>query len=331
MADVYLGFETAWEYWRAVGSGIAPWPQWTDVRGVSGETNLDAEIIAANPKFRRVDRAPTHVLVSSRNKHHCTHQVRRHACTQMLPAGSFFRIFDDVLIASPALCLLQAAQRSKPTEMLPFLELCMEFLGGYSLCEGIPRGFMRHQPFLDMNTLVSFAGQLPPRTRGMVMLEKALRLVRHNSWSPRETSSFLMLTLPVKLGGYGLPKPVLNFPVPHSPQPLFLDLYWEGTSAAFEYDGSDHLDPQKVAEDKARRNLLAALGYRIIVVEKSHLENIRLLNQQIALLAGMIGTELEEASPKELDARRNLRGYLFGARHHWSSPLTRPIILPPAG
>ena len=189
MADVYLGFETAWEYWRAVGSGIAPWPQWTDVRGVSGETNLDAEIIAANPKFRLVDRAPTHVLVSSRNKHHCTHQVRRHACTQMLPAGSFFRIFDDVLIASPALCLLQAAQRSKPTEMLPFLELCMEFLGGYSLCEGIPRGFMRHQPFLDMNTLVSFAGQLPPRTRGMVMLEKALRLVRHNSWSPRETSS----------------------------------------------------------------------------------------------------------------------------------------------
>ena len=62
--------------------------------------------------------------------------------------------------------------------------------------------------------------------------------------------------------------------------------------AAFEYDGADHSDPEQMAEDKARRNLLSTMGFRLIVVEKAHVDDVRTFNQQIAQLARLIGVEV---------------------------------------
>lgn len=196
---------------------------------------------------------------------------------------------------------------------------------------------MQHRPFVDREALSLFTEHLQPHTRGMLMLSNVLDLALPGSWSPRETSSFLMLTVPGVLGGYALPKPTLNHEVEFGrmerclidKQSLFLDLYWEESRVAFEYDGGDHLDPRRAAEDKARRNLLSAMGYRLLIVEKTHLADARLLDQQINVLARMLDVELEQPSDEIAEARRKLRAYLFNPRHYAASPLTRPITLLP--
>ena len=334
---LYLGHESAIEYWRAVGCGLAPTPEPSSIRAVTDEAVGRKEIAKRAPQLDLAHRPPIHALTSKREAIHSSRGIERHLCKQVLPDGAFYRISDDVLVASPALCLLQAAQRTKPDRLLPLIELCMEFLGGYSLCEGTKRGFRQHEPFLDTDTLDTFTAALPLNTRGSRMLADAAGFALPRSWSPRETASSLMLTLPETYGGFAFPWPDLNKQVEIKPEfrrftdnsTFFLDLWWPRTSVAFEYDGADHSDPEQIAADKARRNLLATMGYQLIVVEKAHIDDAHLFNQQIGQLAKLLGITLTAASDEIAAKRTKLRRYLFNPRHLSLWKVAKPIELLP--
>lgn len=333
MATLYLGFQSAIEYWRAVGAGLVPKPVPATITRVEDDMNMASDILRAAPRLAIANRQPIHVLVGNKARAYSAKGVVHHTCAHQLPAGSFCRISENVLVASPALCLLHAAQMTRQGKMLPLLELAYEFLGSYSLCDGTHRGFMKHDPFLDYGTLAKFKAQLPKHMRGRLLLDRTVNLAIPGSASPRETESALMLCLPESLGGYAFPSPVLNQKIELNEEMrnltdkayLCLDLHWPGTDAVFEYDGADHLEPDKILEDKSRRNLLATMGYQVIVIEKGHVADVRLFNQQMEQLARLLGISMRRLDNDEAEQRTRLRSYLFDPRHLYRSPLTKPI------
>ena len=336
--QLFLGYESAIEYWRAVGSGIAPMPRRSNVRSVAQEITACKDILDAAPQISIANRSTVHALVSRKSRTYAAEGVIYHVVTRELPEGSFFCTSNNVMVASPALCLLQAARQSKESELLPLVELCYEFLGGYSLCDGAKRGFRTHDPFLEKADLESFLSQLPKRTRGIRMLERALAFVLPNSRSPRETEAALMITLPESLGGFAFPTPTLNHRVEilgpftklTDKTRFYLDLFWDEQHTAFEYDGSDHNEPTQIADDKARRSLLAAMGYKLIVAEKAQVDDVRLFNQIIGQLAYLLGINVPIPPRDIADKRTKLRAYLFNPQHHQSCSYTRPIALIPS-
>ena len=331
---LFLGHEYSAQYWRAVGSGLVKKPRRSNVRLVSNELHLKKDVAEAVPALPVANATRPHVLVSSRTMMHRSKDIEYHLCCREIPPGSFCEVEKDVLVASPALCLLHAAQTAKPDRILPLIELCCEFLGGYSLCENTPRGFLDHAPFLTKKELDAFIEALPKRTRGVRMLKTALGFACSGSKSPRETECFIALTLPTEMGGYGLERPEVNMRVDVDDEDFifsnvktyFVDLCWRDAMVGFEYDGGfDHNDPPKVAADKRRRSVLAALGYSVIIADNETASDYRSFDQK----ARQVIRALELASPrysgKEKTAQKKLHRYLFDPRHHAIFPFTAPI------
>ena len=100
---LFLGYESALEYWRAAGCGLAPLPEQSAICSVADEAIHKKEISALAPQLKLANRPPLHVLVSKREAINSSRCVKRHLCTRKLPAGAFCSISDMVLVASPAL------------------------------------------------------------------------------------------------------------------------------------------------------------------------------------------------------------------------------------
>ena len=84
-----------------------------------------------------------------------------------------------------------------------------------------------------------------------------MKWVLDTAASPMETALYLLLCLPVRMGGYGLPKPELNPGVTvmqaSGSKTLFPDLYWSGPSIDVEYNSdTEHSGPSANYRDSRR-------------------------------------------------------------------------------
>lgn len=91
--------------------------------------------------------------------------------------------------------------------------------------------------------------------RGSAQLAEVVRLADARADSPMETRIRLAL-----LGG-GLPVPVLQLPV----GPYLLDMAYPSVHLAVEYDGREHLTPQRALRDLDRQAFLTAAGWRKVL------------------------------------------------------------------
>lgn len=83
----------------------------------------------------------------------------------------------------------------------------MELCGRYAVSrEG---AISSRCPLTSASRLRRFVGQAEGM-RGVKKARRALRFVMDDSASPMETSLALLLSMPRSLGGYGLPRPVMN-------------------------------------------------------------------------------------------------------------------------
>jgi hypothetical protein len=147
------------------------------------------------------------------------------------------------------------------------------------------------------------------------------------SFSPMETAIALMLTLPAALGGYGLPKPILNTrlrgtelrPAASSQHEILPDLYWPEREVVLEYDSREHhgeegsspLNGEKLTHDAERANSLVAAGRHVIVVRRGQavsLSRFDLVARQLAILLGQRPTA---ASALQLERRTKLHALLI--------------------
>lgn len=249
--------------------------------------------------------APVHVLVDSAAHRIRSGRVANHIWAGRIPAGSLYLLAPGVLIASPAFCCLQMASRSS----LPrTASVIMECLGAYGRRRGHWRGFLDREPLL---TRAELAGYLR-EARGCMGAKKAsraLRLALSPTRSPLETKTALLLTLPSGLGGYGMPRPEVNYviapraeDVPFSQFARYeVDICWPGSRTIVEVDSYQyHASDEQLDTDAKRRNSLKSMGWKISSVTAGQLSGdaLDVLTRQIAR---DLGTRAKRPAPERRD------------------------------
>lgn len=113
----------------------------------------------------------------------------------------------------------------------------------------------RFAPDLLLNFAVRY-----PRTRGVDRLADVLAVADARSGSPPETRLRLVLARA------GLPRPEVQHPVLDDDRrrAMWLDLAYPRRRLGVEYDGGDHLRPDRVLADIERHTRLAAAGWRVL-------------------------------------------------------------------
>jgi very-short-patch-repair endonuclease len=112
---------------------------------------------------------------------------------------------------------------------------------------------LAHRFELDPHEIVRL-GYQHPNARGVGQLPAVVRLANPLSESPMETR----IRLALERGG--LPRPVLQHPV----GPYRLDLAYPDRMLAMEYDGREHLTPERARHDLARQAFLTRAGWEVL-------------------------------------------------------------------
>ena len=158
---------------------------------------------------------------------------------------------------------------------------------------------------------------------GRKKASRALRYIANGSGSPMETILFMLLTLPHKLGGYGLPAPELNWRIDTVDSAksksrtgknyYVCDLFWPDADIAVEYDSDFyHTGADRLAKDSRKRLALAEQGITVITVTSGQVRNPIEFERIAKLIAENLQKRLQYRNPQQfLKAKRELRSLLL--------------------
>ena len=154
-------------------------------------------------------------------------------------------------------------------------------------------------------------------------MRKALQYVLPNSGSPMETRMVLPFYLPKRMGGYGLPRPVMNKQIPiddvareiagvPSWQHSFAgDAVWTNLKTedevVFEFQSKENHDNETAyGSDYARQLALESLGHKVHFVTKEQLRSPEQMAELARCIVRETGMRLDPAVFITTDKRRRL-------------------------
>ena len=216
---------------------------------------------------------------------------------QRFPARSFCRINKTTYVVSPELLFLESAIHM---DFLQLLLLGYELTAKHVIDTTDIRGICKSKPLITAEKLQTYLAHFD-RYKGLDKARKAADLVSGKSASPMETRLAILLTLPRRLGGFGLPKPVMNHRIAIDSDKsqgfnkgnLEFDLFWKKGNLAVEYD-SDlfHSSDSKIGDDSAKRNAALRHGYKVITVTKDEFADINRMEDIARNISRVIGFRL---------------------------------------
>lgn len=241
----------------------------------------DVDFVEAKDLARWGARAAdaVHLLVDRSIRSQAIPNCRTHVISVPDNAASLFlEVEPGVCLTSPELTFLMMAHQ------MDFMELVLlgyELCGCYSIdpaCEGGLR--LRHplSSVSHINKLIDEMGHI----KGSDRARRALQFVLDGSGSPRETAIAVLLSLPNKYGGFGLPSPRMNVRLNLGASAASVwarsnafDLVWKESKLVMEYDGrSGHTSFEQTDRDNTRRSALVVEGYTVFAITASQLENV---------------------------------------------------------
>lgn len=272
------------------------------------------EVLADDMRFGPM---PIHLMVPSSKQRVSKRLFAYSVCTKSLPETAFRRLEKGICVASPEHCLLQAS-RAYPRYRL--IELCMEMCGKYALVYGIERGFIsREHQLATVASIGAFLRHMKGEP-GASELAMMLKHVQEGSRSPMETRVYLLMCLPKRLGGYGLPKPVINQRIELSEEErttarrnyFECDLCWGDERVVVEYDGhADHASRIDRDKDSIKRNILLSKRYAVLTLTGGQITNAHAFDGVVRTIAAKLGYRLY-GFPKNWEERHmRLRRELF--------------------
>ena len=348
---ICLGFTSACEYWRQVGERVAqlnqPSSQCAPLLIRLLFDHGEGVDLSAVPSFCRVTKVPAyvdaaalgafreehvekteplHLCVSRRTGRRFVSGAHCHLMTGHYPVGSFNRVDGSTLVASPELSFVQMAR---------FLDDDLLVAYGYEQCGYYVRtadepGFCNCPPMTSVARIASYMDRLE-RVReekgegmpwGLAKARRALDYVRDGAASPEEAVVSMVLTLPKRRGGYGMPNARLNAVVSLGKDSSRLfgidsfvcDLSWNDGSSVLEYQGSQHKLRSRRSYDLRKGNVLAADGRSVIEMDRHILERRALMDEVAKSVSVALGICWKEPSPrvatKQLALRNKLIEYL---------------------
>lgn len=316
---VLLGYHSAMEYWRAadqgrLGNARSRRDATRAARAVlrSGEK---PSVPAGHPAFANAS-VPRDVLVGTASARTRDTDFVCHV-RQEIPGASVECAGEGLFVCTPEFVFLQMSHR---LDIVPLVALGYELCGVYAM---LPEGpaTQRETPLTSRSSLQAFAGRARGH-RGCRCAARALRYVRDGSASPMETVLVMLLCLPNKLGGYGIPWPELNYRVnvPSAARRLadrvycLCDLCWPDQRLALEYDSDMyHSSVDRRESDSRRRNTLLSLGFTVVSVSRGQVMDGGALNRLAHQVAKQLGWRLRYKDPDFTRAHLALRSDLFAS------------------
>ncbi|MDO5118995.1 MAG: hypothetical protein Q4G41_03475 [Coriobacteriales bacterium] len=183
-----------------------------------------------------------------------------------IPDGAYELLKDGSRICTPEFTYLLMARLLSDEELALFgLEIC----GTYAIDKKDKKGFVSGTtPQTNVKRLEAFLGGCSGAP-GSVRAKRVLRWVVDKSASPMESMLVLLLCLPRRMGGFGLPMPELNVSVNELrglrdvDRGPFVDLLWRLARFSLEYDSDlEHTGKDRISRDSIRRVLLEELKIR---------------------------------------------------------------------
>lgn len=258
---------------------------------------------------------PLHIMVIDQADRRLSTKAKYHVAQESMPPNSFVRINESLIVASPELCFVQAAQH------LPFVQLVRV---GFELCGTYPyektESGHRHRPSTTVKALKDFIAE----AKGMFGTKKAKKALDHiieNSASPMETVSAMLLCLPPYLGGYGIPHPRLNHMIRlgsknqkrSGKKSYRVDFFWPEAHLALEYDSNaHHTGADKIAADSIRRDIISAIHGMVLTLTWGQVCNVSEFDTMAHIVAKHLDYPMRIRRSDWKTKRNDLRSTLLG-------------------
>lgn len=317
--DIVIGHETALEFWRSPrGNALfragalerkVP-PSFREAPALRAAMRLPAAVRTDLGALASCfSQKPLHLIVP-----HAACRTRRkdvvcHVMTGTAATSHFYKIAKGVYVTSPEAAFVQAAAVLQVEHLI---QLGFELCGTYRKSPLFEGGCAFDQPVLANVAALGTCLEVTPGARGVATARRALPYVLAASASPMETVVVMLLCLPQRWGGYGLPLPQMNHPVsiPSGVRGVGVgrtarcDLYWKSAKLDVEYDGRVHDAPSEHARDAARRTALGYKGITVITVRREQVYSQVEFDKVVVALRRHLGVR---ARPHASDWRRNTR------------------------
>ena len=260
---------------------------------------------------------PLEVLVKESGQKTRAATVHARVWGRPIVGNAFRRVGPDVFVSSPEFVLLQMAP------MLDFPELValgMELCGTYRREVEVPvlgtnetkRVTEYQQPLLTSPRKIEAFLQGMKTSPGCSKARRALDYVLPLSASPMETAIYLLLCLPRRLGGYALPKPVLNPSITFSKSGkkhtlrnyAKPDLFWQAARLDLEYNSDEFHTEQQRALDSMRRKALERMGIEVIELTKEEVMSAELFHATAMRIARRLGRRIRADADGTFAAKR---------------------------
>ena len=317
------------------------------LRSVNGEEGLGGSIVRRNmldnamSTVHEVDgldstaqswlnhvKRPIHAFVSDKSKHTTTKQLRTSVFGRQVPYGAILDLGHDICICSPSYTYMQL---SMCMDTVGLLQVGMELCGTYSRWRLAP-AFAGRPPHRNFDESRKCTFDLPPamnarRIRsfiermeghiGAIKAKPTTRWLLNGSASPMETATYLLLCLPKRLGGYGLPQPLLN-PLlivsnPDGVKRRYPDLFWRGPGIDIEYNSDeDHRGEWARYRDSRREVELTVANVRVLPLTRAQLMDIDSFDAFANGLRRMLGIRTRAKAANWEQRRAALRRQLLG-------------------
>ncbi len=263
--------------------------------------------------------SPLYLLVPQVGRRRSVKHVSQRLCRTTLPERSFLRLGNKVYVPTPELTFLLMAHY---LELHQLIVLGMELCGFYRLV-----GAATQSPLVSNRTLYGRAPLTTPHriaafldrasgVTGLPLAKRALSYLEAGSASPMETALYLLLCLPRKLGGYGLPHPQLNARRQVTPRAgsftlsksLVPDLLWPDARLDLEYDSEEFHASEDALQRGARRALaLRAMGVEVVSVTKEVVYDKAAFDTLARMVAKAIGARVRKLTESGECERQLLR------------------------
>ena len=340
-----ISHKSALEIWRTTPARIAVKGKRLRVMKPSNKP-LDTNELRIE-KFQNLSR-PLHILVGSKNARKASKSLHCHISLAEIPDWSFIRMPNGLIVSSPELCFLQMASE------LSFIDLVMlgyEFCGSYRInkenksqdVQNKNKGFSNNLPLTSTSKLSSYAIKAV-NLKGCKKARRAIDFIVDGSASPMETILTMFLTLPYRFGGYGFPKPILNFGIDmpssnvdsYTDYPILItvdstgiktsnaidtlankskyycDLYWPDKKVSVEYDSDEyHTGTYRIEKDAIRRNALASANITVVTASRRQVNDTDKLRELAEVLSKLLKKRLTYAEAEFKHRHAILRDQLM--------------------
>lgn len=273
--------------------------------------------------------SPVHAFVASRSKGTSTKSLVTHVHADAMPYGALLDLGHGICTCAPHFLFMQMTAQ---LDLVESICLAMELAGSYSKWN-LDSSATRDPYHLagDKNKNCTFDVPAAMRLqharsfvtrqqgqRGAVGARAALRWALERSASPMETATYLLLCLPKRLGGYGLPKPILNPKLiisnPDGVKERYPDLFWLGANIDVEYNSdASHSGEWSRYRDSKREVELTVANIKVLPLTRQQLMNADEFDAFAQGLRRMLGIRSRAADPDWARRRDELRRRLLAS------------------